>query len=122
MGCKQSSETGMNVDSIWSSKNNPDLNPTLFENDSEKTLFKTINLIRTDPKWLVPFIKNVKNHQKYTGANLNLVLSRLNSMKPIKMLEISPLASKACKQVNLSITDEVNPNCKKIRSAFKLVV
>ena len=90
----------MNVDLLWESKHFIDVPSTLFDNDSEKTLFKTINLIRSDPKWLLPYIKNVKNHQRYTGANINLVLSRLNTMKPINMVEISPLASKACKNVN----------------------
>ena len=42
-----------------------------FENEAERLLFKTINLIRRDPLWAIPFIMKVKDHPKYTGSNIN---------------------------------------------------
>ena len=71
-----------------------------FENESELKIFKTMNLIRLDPLWVIPHIKNIRHHKKYTGANINLVLNRLKVQSPLPMLEVSQLASKACKKVN----------------------
>jgi len=51
-----------------------EVDKSLFENDSEITLFKTINLIWADPKWAIPRIKDLKHHIRYTGANIELVL------------------------------------------------
>ena len=75
MGCKQSTKaTGLDVDTYWSVKKLPQLPQNLFENESERMLYKTINLIRMDPQWAVPYIKNIRHHKRYTGANVELVL------------------------------------------------
>lgn len=49
MGCKNAKDdksNGMNIDDEWLRRKLPEVNRSLFENDSEITLYKTINLIR----------------------------------------------------------------------------
>lgn len=72
MGCKESKSdpNDMRVDEEWRRRNLPDIDSSLFENKFEETLFKTLNLIRSDPQWVIPYIKTVKHHKHYTGGNI----------------------------------------------------
>jgi len=58
MGCKQSNENGngMDIDNLWKSKSFKEIPLDQFENEGERILFKTINLIRLDPKWAIPHV------------------------------------------------------------------
>jgi hypothetical protein len=63
MGCKNTKEDGskgINIDEEWRFRGLPEVNRALFENDSELQLYKTINLIRHDPKWAIPHIKSLR--------------------------------------------------------------
>ena len=72
MGCKESKgdTNEMKVDEEWKKRNLPDIPSSAFENKFEELLYKTLNLIRTDPQWTIPYIKNVKHHKHYTGGNI----------------------------------------------------
>ena len=72
MGCKESKNdgNGMRVEEEWAKRNLPEVSQTAFENRFEVLLYMTLNLIRTDPQWAIPFIKNVKHHKHYTGGNI----------------------------------------------------
>jgi hypothetical protein len=67
----------MNTDQTWVSHRLPLVLMENYENEAERLLFKTINLIRYDPQWAIPFIMKVKDHPKYTGADINQVIRRL---------------------------------------------
>ncbi len=51
MGCKESKgdTNEMKVDEEWKKRNLPDIPLNSFENGFEVALYKTLNLIRTDP-------------------------------------------------------------------------
>ncbi len=46
----------------------------LFENVSERTIFMAMNLIRSNPKWAIPYIMDLQHHKRYTGANIGLAI------------------------------------------------
>lgn len=64
MGCKSSkddsSSASMKVQEEWHLRNLPEVDKSLFENDSEIQIYKTINLIRSNPQWAISFIKNLR--------------------------------------------------------------
>ena len=62
MGCRNAKEDahGMNIEDQWQKRNLPIIDKSLFENESEITLFKTINLIRHDPEWAIPYIRKLR--------------------------------------------------------------
>lgn len=60
-------------------------------------MFKTINLIRMDPNWVIPYLNNITNHKNYTGADIDLVLNRLKSSTSLPAVEISLLGNMACR-------------------------
>ena len=60
MGCKSTKPEGFSIEEEYRKKNLPMPDVTFFENGFEKTVFFTINVFRSDPKMMIPFIKEVK--------------------------------------------------------------
>jgi hypothetical protein len=91
MGCKNTKDdkNDMRVNEKWNHHGMPEVPFEDFENEFEVTLFKTLNLIRLDPQWAIPHIKNVRHHPHYTGANIDLVIQILRKMRPLPLIEVS---------------------------------
>ena len=67
----------MGVNSTWEFKKLPPIEKDLFDNDNEILFYQTVNLIRTDPKWVLPHLKKFKDCKCYTGAKMDIVINRL---------------------------------------------
>ena len=138
MGCKNTrldscgDGTVMSVHDEWTYRNLPVLTDTAhslngiilkfaFENDQEAVLFKTINLIRHNPAWTIPFIKKLRSHKKYTGANIELVMKRVRelSAKTLPLLEVSVEGVNVCRKVNEDLKDNKYPNCSRLRKLYR---
>ncbi len=52
----------------------------IFENEQEILLFKTLNLIRHSPDWVIPHIKRLRSHKHYKGENLDRVVKKLRKI------------------------------------------
>jgi tRNA A-37 threonylcarbamoyl transferase component Bud32 len=76
----------------------------IFENEHEIVLFKTLNLVRNSPEWVIPHIKRLRSHKKYTGASLDTVVRRLRKISDatqtskLPLLEISLAGMKVCRK------------------------
>lgn len=79
----------MRINEQWKMRKLPEWPETTFENGFEQILFKTICLIRMDPKWVIPYVQNAKDNKYYTGANIELVVNILKNMKSLPLLELS---------------------------------
>jgi len=90
-----------------------------FENDFEELLFKTIALVRMDPRWAIPYVKEARGNKHYTGANIDLVINILKSIQPLPLLEISADGMTACRKVNEEMQDKEFPNCYRIRKIYR---
>lgn len=55
-------DTRINIDQTYRTKNLPLPEPTDYENDFEREAFQTVNLIRNDPKYLIPQLRLVKSN------------------------------------------------------------
>ncbi|CDW75664.1 UNKNOWN [Stylonychia lemnae] len=111
MGCQNTKDDkkSMNVLQRWNTLKFQEPAEGVFENDFELLLFKTMNLIRQDPQWAIPFIKNVRQHKHYTGANIDLVIQILKKQKPLPLLEISQHATNVCRKVNEDMKNSSMP-------------
>lgn len=65
MGCQNNKDEQIDIDKIYTDSNLPQSN--LTQNDFEKQIYQTINLIRTQPKLLINQIKDIKSHKNYKG-------------------------------------------------------
>jgi hypothetical protein len=90
----------LNVTDRWRVKRFPDIPPKTFENEEEIIIYKTLCLIRADPHYMLPYIRDAKHNKHYTGANIGLALELLKKMKPLPIFEISSQGIEACRKVN----------------------
>ena len=65
MGCKAAKPESFSIEEEYRKRNLPMPDVTIFENGFEKEAFFTANVIRADPKSLIPFIKEVKGKPYY---------------------------------------------------------
>ena len=100
----------MRVEEEWKKRSLPDIPSSSFENRFEEVLYKTLNLIRTDPQWAVPYIKNVIHHKHYTGGNIEQIIGILKSTKALSILEVSCNGIAACRKANDEIKDSAYSN------------
>ena len=103
---------------MWQQRNLAAPEQNTFENMAEILIYKTINLIRLDPKWIIPYVRNSRNHAKFSGANIKLVLDRLENAEPMDILLPNQGAMNACRRVNSQIIDDYDPSCSKIRRTY----
>jgi hypothetical protein len=61
MGCSSARPARFNIEEEYKNKNLPIPEGTELENQFEKEAFMTINLIRHDPKFFLPMLKNVRS-------------------------------------------------------------
>ncbi len=54
MGCNDSKQVHLNIMDIYKEKGLPIPDSSIYENEFERDTFLTINLIRVDPKLLIP--------------------------------------------------------------------
>ncbi len=67
----------MDTEQAWLANKLPLVLIENFESEEERLLFKTINLVRFNPSWAIPYMMKAKHHPKYTGANIASVIRRL---------------------------------------------
>ena len=60
----------------------------------------TINLIRVEPKMMIPHIKSIKKCKAYKGQGLNALIKHLESMAPLLLIQIDEQAIRACQKTN----------------------
>jgi len=62
MGCKptKASLRELNVVSEWENLNLPKIPNSWFQNESERLIYMTINLIRQDPHWPLSFLDGLR--------------------------------------------------------------
>lgn len=121
MGCKHSTSEAQpfEIEEQWKMRGFPPVSLCIFENSSERTIFMAINLIRTDPSWVIPHVQRLQHHKRYTGANIKIVLDRLKATKPLPMLEINETANMACRKVNAMLSDQPFPSCNNNRIQYR---
>lgn len=122
MGCKESKDLRsrtLQINERWKLLKLPEWPANTFENDFEYLLFKTICLIRHDPTYFIPFVKNARDNKHYTGANIDLVITILKNMTSLPLLEVSSEGTEACRKVNDEMQDKEFPNCYRIRKVYR---
>ncbi len=60
MGCKSTKPDHFDIEAEYRNKNLPMPDPKAFESEFEREAFFAINMLRVDPKVLIPMIKEVK--------------------------------------------------------------
>lgn len=60
MGCKSSKPDTFNIEAEYRQLNLPPIDAKAFENEFEKEAYIAINVLRANPKILLPQIKSVK--------------------------------------------------------------
>ncbi len=60
MGCKAAKPENFSIEDEYRKRNLPMPDVSAFENGFEREAFFTANMLRTDPKMLIPYIKEVK--------------------------------------------------------------
>eukprot|EP00347_Sterkiella_histriomuscorum_P021154 403335044 len=71
-----------------------------------------------DPQFIIPNVKNVRQHKHYTGANIDMVVQMLKQQKPLPMLEFSDSAYQVCKEVNQEIQDYSQVTCSTLKKRY----
>ena len=61
MGCSSGKPDAFNIETEYRGKSLPMPEGTQFENEFEREAFMAINLLRVDPKVLIPLLKGVKS-------------------------------------------------------------
>ena len=97
--------TRLNVNDRWRVKRFPDIPPKTFENPEEEIIYKTLCLIRCDPHYMLPYIREAKHNKHYTGANIGLAIELLKKMKPLPIFEVSSQGNEACRKANEDMKD-----------------
>jgi hypothetical protein len=101
MGCGSSKEVVViDLNEESKKRNLPVPDPKFYENEFEKDIFITINLIRTEPKLLIPYIKNIKSHNNFKGQAVMPLINHLEVMIPLMPLAFDENACKACRNNN----------------------
>ena len=78
MGCNQSQNCGtFDLAKEYDRKTLPAPDPKLFQNEFEKEAFMIINLIRADPKGIIPQIRAIKSHSFYKGQPIQPLIEHL---------------------------------------------
>mmetsp|Transcript_33090 Transcript_33090/g.32221 ORF Transcript_33090/g.32221 Transcript_33090/m.32221 type:complete len:109 (+) Transcript_33090:52-378(+) len=96
----------MDIEKTWIVSKLPLVTIEDFENQSERQIYKTLNLIRRDPEWAIPFILKAKDHPSYTNTDIKNVVEVLKSTQPAQIMTLNVIASQACRQVNGQLNDE----------------
>ena len=71
MGCQQSHNTGgfqLQLEYDRLKLTMPEA--TIYQNEFEKEVFMTINIIRAEPKAMIPYVRSLKSHKFYKGQPL----------------------------------------------------
>lgn len=55
------------MNTTYQQKNLPQPDPSVYTNEFEKEVYICINLIRADPKMMIPQIKDIKKHKYFKG-------------------------------------------------------
>ena len=80
MGCANAKPEGFNIEEEFIKSSWPMPDAKVFENEFEKEAWLTVNVLRSNPKVLIPQLKEVKS--KYMKiSSLSLFLSRKNFMR-----------------------------------------
>ena len=111
--------THLNVNDRWRVKRFPDIPPKTFENHEEETIYKTLCLIRSDPHYMLPYIRDAKHNKHYTGANIGLAVELLKKMKPLPILQVSVQGNEACRKANDDMKDQTFLSCQRITKVYK---
>jgi hypothetical protein len=133
MGCKSGKPDTFNIETEYRNKNIPMPDGSQFENEFEREAFMTINLLRVDPKLLIPQIKEVKGKldilyerrnssmipaknrfnqeclgsKLYKGTKWQLLIKELEKMDELPHIALDEIASKACRETNEKVlTDQ----------------
>ena len=103
----------------WKVKKFREIPPMSFENEEEIVIYKTLCLIRADPHYMLPYIRDAKHNKHYTGANIGLATEILKKMKPLPIFEISSQGNEACRKVNEDMKDQTFLSCQRIKRVYK---
>ena len=76
MGCGNS-KNSFNIEVEYGQRNLPQPDPHAYQNEFERHAYITINLLRNDPKLLIPSIKAIKNHKYYKGQAILPLITHL---------------------------------------------
>jgi hypothetical protein len=57
----------------------------------------TINLLRTDPKAMLPIVKAFKKHKFYKGQPIQPLVQYLQNMSALPIVKLDDNACKACR-------------------------
>lgn len=72
-----------------------------------------------DPQWAIPFVRNVRHHKNYTGANVDLVIEVLKRQRPLPLLKISSEGNAACRAINEEMAGRDQPMCYAITKTYE---
>jgi hypothetical protein len=97
MGCSDSKQAPLDMTAIYTQKGLPLPDSSIYENEFEKETFMAINLIRVDPKLLIPQIKEIKKHKNFKGQAVLPLIKFLESMDPVTPILFDENACKACR-------------------------
>ena len=80
MGCKSTKPDTFNIETEYRNKNLTMPDKSLFENEFEKEAYMTINVLRTDPKLLIPLIRDVKGNVSRVHSTIFKLIMNIHAV------------------------------------------
>ena len=76
MGCSSSKPNqGFDLQGEYAKKNLPVPEQGSYENEFEKEAYQVVNLLRADPKAMIPALKDVKKLPGYKGQPISAIVT-----------------------------------------------
>eukprot|EP00347_Sterkiella_histriomuscorum_P012524 403368246 len=82
----------------------PSLDPYSFENQFEKEIYMSINLVRHNPKRFIKHFEKVKEFKEYKGKKAKKLIKSLETIETTAPLTWDMQATDACRIANHEIT------------------
>ncbi|CDW89154.1 UNKNOWN [Stylonychia lemnae] len=95
---------GFNLEQEFREAGLGEIDPYVFENQFEKEVYMSINLIRSNPKRFIKHFEHVKDFKEYKGKKGKQLIKQLATMESLPPLAIDQNAIEACRQSNVEIT------------------
>ena len=130
MGCDNAKPEGFNIEEEYLKSSWPMPDPKIFENEFEKEAWLTVNVLRSNPKVLIPQLKEVKSkfmkisslmkkfdvqhlifsdidNKAYKGKKWNDLIKELQKQEEgsLAMIAVDENVLKACREINKAQVD-----------------
>lgn len=99
MGCSESKqEQGQDIAQEYAKKGLPAAETGTFDTEFEREAYQVVNLLRADPKSMIPQIKGVKNLPGYKGQPISAIVTKLQELSTLPTITLDRQCTQACSQ------------------------